>query len=130
MGSLAERLEVTVVDDTAVSRALIIDALEQIGITRVVQAKDGVQALKDIVAKPGHLVISDMNMPGMDGLTLLKKLRETPSTSRIGFILVTGSADKTLIDRGKALQMNNYVAKPFTVEAVRKAIEAVVGRLQ
>lgn len=130
MGSLAERLEVTVVDDTAVSRALIIDALEQIGITRVAQAKDGVQALKAILAKPTHLVISDMNMPGMDGLALLKKLRETPATSRIGFILVTGSPDKTLVERGKALQLNNYVAKPFTVEAVRKAIEAVVGRLQ
>jgi two-component system chemotaxis response regulator CheY len=130
MGSLAERLEVTVVDDTAVSRALIIDALEQIGITRVTQAKDGVLALKAILAKPSQLVISDMNMPGMDGLALLKKLRENPSTSRIGFILVTGSADKTLIDRGKALQLNNYVAKPFTVDAVRKAIEAVVGRLQ
>ena len=130
MASLAEKLEVTVVDDTAVSRALIIDALEQIGIKKVAQAKDGAQALKDIMAKPTHLVISDMNMPGMDGLALLKKLRENPSTSRIGFILVTGSADKTLVDRGKALQMNNYVAKPFTVDTVRRAIEAVVGRLQ
>ncbi|MCW2283278.1 two-component system chemotaxis response regulator CheY [Rhodoblastus acidophilus] len=130
MGSLAERLEVTVVDDTAVSRALIVDALEQIGITRIAQAKNGTQAYTDILAKPTHLVISDMNMPGMDGLALLKKLRETPATARIGFILVTGSPDKTLVERGKALQLNNYVAKPFTVDAVRKAIEAVVGRLQ
>ncbi len=126
----AEKLEVTVVDDTAVSRALIVDALEQIGIKRVSVVKDGAQALKDLTTKPTHLVISDMNMPGLDGLALLKKLRENQSTARIGFILVSGSADKTLVERGKALQMNNYIAKPFTVDAVRKAIEAVVGKLQ
>jgi two-component system chemotaxis response regulator CheY len=66
----------------------------------------------------------------MDGLELLKRLRGQSTTGRIGFILVTGSADKTLIERGRALQMNNYVAKPFTVETVKSAIEAVVGRLQ
>ncbi len=130
MALLAEKLEVMVVDDTAVSRALIVDALEQIGIKKVTVAKDGNQALKDLSGKQMHLVISDMNMPGMDGLELLKRLRGQAPTSRIGFILVTGSADKTLIERGRALQMNNYVAKPFTVETVKTAIEAVVGRLQ
>ncbi len=130
MALLADKLEVLVVDDTAVSRALIVNALEQIGIKRVTVAKDGAQALKDLAGRQMHLVISDMNMPGIDGLELLKRLRAQSATSRIGFILVTGSADKTLIERGRALQMNNYVAKPFTVETVKTAIEAVVGRLQ
>jgi two-component system chemotaxis response regulator CheY len=130
MASLVEKLEIMVVDDTAVSRALIIDALEQMGIKKVAIAKDGAQALKELISRPTHLVISDMNMPGLDGLALLKRLRDNKPTSRIGFILVTGSADKTLIERGKALQLNNYVAKPFTVESMKRAIESVVGRLQ
>ena len=70
-----------------------------------------------------------MNMPGLDGLGLLRRLRENKPTARIGFILVTGSADKTLIERGRQYALNNYVAKPFTVAQLRGAIEAVVGKL-
>ena len=121
--SIAEKIRVMVVDDTSVSRALIIDALG------VAIAKDGAAALQALTAQPVHLVISDMNMPGLDGLGLLRRLRENKPTARIGFILVTGSADKTLIDRGRQFALNNYVTKPFTVAQLRGAIEAVVGKL-
>jgi two-component system chemotaxis response regulator CheY len=127
--SLAEKLRVMVVDDTSVSRALIIDALDQMGVRGVVIARDGAAALSTLKTQPVHLVISDQNMPGLDGLSLLKGLRQNPSTARIGFILVTGSPDKTLIERGRQFAMNNYITKPFTVTSLRIAIEAVVGRL-
>ena len=127
--SLAEKLRVMVVDDTSVSRALIIDALDQMGVRGVTFAKDGVAALNSLKAQPVHLVISDMNMPGLDELGLLRGLREHKPTSRIGFILVTGSSDRTLIERGRQFALNNYVTKPFTVSSLRSAIEAVVGKL-
>ena len=63
-----------VVDDTSVSRALITDALDQMGVQHVAIAKDGAQALQALMTQPVHLVISDMNMPGLDGLGLLKAL--------------------------------------------------------
>ena len=118
-----------VVDDTSVSRALIVDALDQMGVRGVTIAKDGVAALNSLKAQPVHLVISDMYMPGLDGLALLKSLREHPPTSRIGFILVTGRNDRSLIERGRQYALNNYVTKPFTVTSLRGAIEAVVGKL-
>lgn len=127
--SLADRLQVMVVDDTSVSRALITDALDQMGIRRVRLAKDGAQALQALMAQPAHLVISDMNMPGLDGLGLLKGLREYKPTSCVGFILITGRADKSLIDRGKQFRLNNFVTKPFTTATLKGAIEAVVGKL-
>jgi len=127
--SVAEKLRVMVVDDTSVSRALIIDALDQMGVRGVTIAKDGLAALNTLKAQPVHLVISDMNMPGLDGLALLKGLRQNPSTARIGFILVTGSPDKTLIERGRQYALNNYITKPFTVTSLRAAIEAVFGKL-
>jgi two-component system, chemotaxis family, chemotaxis protein CheY len=127
--SIADKIRVMVVDDTSVSRALIVDALDQMGVRGVVIAKDGAAALQTLIAQPVHLVISDMNMPGLDGLGLLKRLRENKTTARIGFILVTGSADKTLIERGRQYALNNYVTKPFTVAQLRGAIEAVVGKL-
>lgn len=127
--SLAEKLRVMVVDDTSVSRALIVDALDQMGVRGVTLAKDGKAALSSCMATPVHLVISDMNMPGLDGLGLLKGLREFKPTSRVGFILVTGSADRTLVDRGRAYGLNNLVMKPFTVASLKAAVEQVVGRL-
>ncbi len=127
--SLADKLHVMVVDDTSVSRALITDALDQLGVKRVSIAKDGAQALKALMAQPVHLVISDMNMPGLDGLGLLKGLREYKPTSTIGFILLTGSTDRTLIERGKQYRLNNFVTKPFNTASLKHAIEVVVGRL-
>jgi two-component system chemotaxis response regulator CheY len=127
--SIADKIRVMVVDDTSVSRALIVDALDQMGVRGVAIAKDGAMALQALTAQPVHLVISDMNMPGLDGLGLLRRLRENKATARIGFILVTGSADKTLIERGRQFSLNNYVTKPFTVAQLRGAIEAVVGKL-
>ena len=127
--ALASKLEVMVVDDTSVSRMLITEALNEIGINSIAMAKDGKQGLAALMTKPVHLVISDQNMPGLDGLGLLKALREFKPTSKIGFILVTGSPDKTLIERGRALGLNNFIAKPFNTRAVRAAIEAVVGKL-
>ena len=127
--SLAQNLQVIVVDDTFVSRTLLVDTLDQLGIRNVAMAKDGTEALKALMAKPVHLVISDMNMPGLDGLGLLKALREHKPTSRIGFILVTGSADKSLIERGRQIGLNNYVKKPITAASMKTSIESVVGRL-
>ncbi len=127
--SLAEKIEVMVVDDTSVSRMLITESLAEIGVRNVSIAKDGKAALAALMAKPAHLVISDMNMPGLDGLGLLKGLREYKPTSRIGFILVTGKPDKSLIERGRQLGLNNFLAKPFSTPAIKAAIEAVVGKL-
>src|SRR5208282_201214 len=124
--SLAEKLRVMVVDDTSVSRALIVDALDQMGVRGVAIARDGALALNALKAQPVHLVISDMNMPGLDGLALLKGLRQNPSTARIGFILVTGSADNTLIVRERQFAGNNYAATSVSVTRWREAFEGVV----
>ena len=127
--SILQKLEIMVVDDTSVSRMLITEALAEIGVKNISMAKDGKQALAALMAKPVHLVISDMNMPGLDGLGLLKALREFKPTSKIGFILLTGSADKSLIERGRQFGLNNFIAKPFSTKAIKTAIEAVVGKL-
>ncbi len=127
--ALKDSLHVMVVDDMAVSRGLITQALEEIGIHNVQYERDGATALRRLAANPVHLVIADYNMPGMDGLSLLQGLRANRSTQRIGFILVTGKPDRDVLARGQQLGMNNYLAKPFSVQAMRTCIEKVVGPL-
>ena len=60
---------------------------------------------------------------------LLHYLRSSPQTQKTGFLLITGKADPAIINKGKQLGMNNYLAKPFQNEQLKTAIEAIVGRL-
>ncbi len=127
--ALRDQLRVMIVDDMSTSRGLISQALEGFGLQKIQTADNGADALKQLQLKKVHLVLSDYNMPGMDGLQLLAMLRKTPQTQKLGFILITGQADPVLIQRGKSLGMNNYLAKPFTPVDLKNCLEAVVGRL-
>jgi two-component system chemotaxis response regulator CheY len=118
----AKQLEVLIVDDTSVSRMLLTESLQEIGITNITLAKDGAEAFAQVKQKPVHLIISDQYMPNLDGLGLLKAVRSNAPT-------VTGSPEKSLVDRRRQMGLNNFIAKPFTTKAIHAAIEAVVGRL-
>ena len=83
--SLKDSLRIMVVDDMSISRALITQSLEEIGVKNVGTESDPKAALGKLAAQPVHLVISDMNMPGMSGLDLLDALRHNRTTQRIGF---------------------------------------------
>jgi two-component system, chemotaxis family, chemotaxis protein CheY len=125
----AKQLKVMIVDDTSVSRMLLFEGLTSFGLTDVRVSSDGEQALKMMISSPCHLVVSDYNMPNMDGLQLLWALREHAPTRGCGFILVTGKGDRTLIEQGKKLGLNNFLMKPFTNEGLRKCVEQVVGKI-
>lgn len=127
--SITKNLDVLVADDTTVSRTLLTNSLEELGFTRLRVENDGKAALHTLMMKPAHLVISDYNMPGMNGLDLLRALREFPATRACGFILVTGRVDAALIEDGRKWGLNNYLAKPFTTISLRACIEKVVGKL-
>lgn len=126
---LSSQLQVMVVDDTTVSRGLLNTALQEIGIKNVRLSNDGAEALRSLVAQPCHLVLADYNMPNLDGLGLLKGLRENRSTQRIGFIMVTGKATPELVAAGQKLGMNNILRKPFDTAKLKAVIQAVVGPL-
>lgn len=127
--SLKSSLMMMVVDDMTVSRGLVEQALDEIGIRQVQYENSGEVALKKLVSRPVHLVLSDYNMPGMDGLSLLQNLRMNKSTQRIGFILMTGRASNDIITRGHSLGMNNFISKPFSTVSLKVCIEKVVGAL-
>lgn len=127
--ALRDQIRIMVVDDMSTSRGLITQALDNFGISNVSTAEDGASALQILATHPVHLVISDYNMPNMDGLKLLHQLRSAAKTKGVGFILITGRAEQQIIDYGKKLGMNNYIKKPFQPDDLRKCIETVVGPL-
>ncbi|MEO8529600.1 MAG: response regulator [Deltaproteobacteria bacterium] len=127
--SLRDSLKVLVVDDMSTSRGLITQSLEAAGI-RNIQVADGArQAMTIMAAGPIHLVISDYNMPEIDGLQLLEAIRRNPATQRVAFIIVSGRIDQNLIQKGQALGLNNLIAKPFSNQDMLGCVEKVVGRV-
>lgn len=127
--SLRDSIQIMVVDDMSTSRGIISNCLEEMGIRKYLTENSGAMALKKLVANPVHLVLSDYNMPGLDGLGLLKGLRENRTTQQIGFILVTGKPTAEIVAAGQQLAMNNMIKKPFTTQAMKQCIESVMGRL-
>ncbi len=126
---LRDRLKVMVVDDSPTSRSQFSDALENIGIMHLRTANSAAAALIQIAAHPVHLVISDLNMPDMDGLQFLDILRQSSRTANVGFLLVAGNVTAEIIAEGRRLGMNNYMTKPFEPKDLLRAMEAIVGRL-
>ena len=127
--SLKDQLRVMVVDDMSTSRGILTQCLDELGISNYMVENNGQSAFDKLTKTPVHLVLSDYNMPGMDGLGLLKVLREHRVTQRVGFILVTGKPTPEVIEVGKRLGLNNIIRKPFTVATMKQSIEQVVGRL-
>ncbi|APX11444.1 response regulator [Tateyamaria omphalii] len=127
--ALRDQIRIMVVDDMSTSRGLLVQGLEALGIRHIFTASDGINAINLLGKTPAHLVISDYNMPNMDGLKLLHTLRSGSGTKGVGFILITGRAEHQIIDHGRKLGMNNYLKKPFEAAQLRQCIESVVGPL-
>lgn len=126
----AQNMLVLVVDDQQSMRELTRFTLEQIGVSNVIQAKDGLRALEEMQNNRFDLVISDWNMDGMDGMDLLKKIRADPLQKKTPFILATGQNSKEQVQEAIKAGVNNYIVKPFSAKILKDKIEAVMGPLQ
>jgi len=126
---VASAIETLIVDDQSTMRSLIRTVLGQIGITSVREAYDGEEALRALVTRPAHLIISDFNMPKLDGLGLLRAVRAHNPIKHAAFIMLTGRADVDLVARARQFGVNNYVVKPFTAQILKQKIEDVFGAL-
>ena len=125
----AAAIKVMVVDDQASMRAMIRRALQDFGFKDVRDKAVAAEALSSIRAYRVHLIISDFNMPDMDGLQFLGEVRKDPVIGKTVFIMLTGSSDRELVQQAAALGVNNYLVKPFAPAALKEKIERVFGEL-
>lgn len=125
----ASSLRALIVDDQQTMRLLVRTGLQQLGFREIDDAIDGEDGLRKLISQPAHLVIADFNMPKLDGLELLRAVRVHPPTSKTAYIMLTGRADKELVQRAVQFGVNNYLVKPFTVATLKEKIEAVFGPL-
>lgn len=111
--------KVLVVDDFKTMRRIVINALAQINLTNITECEDAADAwpLVEQAAKtnePFQLIISDWNMPKMQGIEFLRRVRSYPLTQNLPFILVTAEAEQKNIIEALNLKVSNYIVKPFS----------------
>jgi two-component system, chemotaxis family, chemotaxis protein CheY len=113
------------VDDSASMRQMVRFTLQGAGY-EVVQAADGVEALEYAKSNPAHLVITDVNMPRMDGITLVKELRELPHYKGIPMLVLTTESSADVKSRGKQAGATGWIVKPFNPEQLLATVSRVL----
>jgi two-component system chemotaxis response regulator CheY len=114
-----------VVDDSVTMRRILSNVLKQLGYGESVQAGNGRDALLRLQTEQVDVVITDWQMPEMNGLDLIKALRKSPKTSHLPILVVTGHASVEDVKGAVEFGINAYVLKPFTVETIREKVESL-----
>ncbi|TWU51942.1 response regulator [Rubripirellula reticaptiva] len=117
--------KVLLVDDSGVMRKIILRALNAIGISDVVEAADGAQALALFGEESFQLVLTDWNMPNMNGLELLKAIRSSGSTTPV--IMITTESEQGRVLEAIQAGASNYLVKPFEQETLMDKLQKYVA---
>jgi two-component system chemotaxis response regulator CheY len=120
-------MKILVVDDFATMRRIIKNTLQQLGYTNIEEAQNGYQAMSAIRKGGVQFVISDWNMPVMDGLELVTKIRSEPTLKNLPILMVTAEAERDKVIAAVKAGVNNYIVKPFTPETLKEKIEKIFG---
>jgi two-component system chemotaxis response regulator CheY len=122
-------LKILAVDDSPTMRRIIVNTLKRAGYDDVTEAADGKDALAKMQIDKFNFVITDWNMPNMDGLTFVNKLRGDPDTKTLPILMVTTRSVKDDIVSALKAGVNNYVVKPFTPDTIKEKINEVLSNI-
>lgn len=118
-----------VVDDFSTMRRIVRNLLKELGYTNVDEAEDGAMGLSKLRSGQFDFVISDWNMPNMDGLTMLQQIRADPALSKMPVLMVTAEAKKENIIAAAQAGANGYVVKPFTAATLDEKLGKIFEKL-
>lgn len=118
-----------VVDDFSTMRRIVRNLLKELGYTNVDEAEDGSMALSKLRSEAYDFVVSDWNMPVMDGLTMLQNIRADPALNKLPVLLVTAEAKKENIVAAAQAGASGYVVKPFTAATLDEKLNKIFEKL-
>lgn len=122
-------LKFLVVDDFSTMRRIVRNLLKELGFTNVDEAEDGAVALTKLREGNFEFVVSDWNMPNMDGLTLLQNVRADAKLKTLPFLMVTAEAKKENIIAAAQAGASGYVVKPFTAATLQEKLEKIFEKM-
>ena len=124
-----KNMRILVVDDFPTMRRIVRNLLKELGFSNVDEAEDGAAGLAKLKAGGFEFVVSDWNMPNMDGLTMLKEIRADASISGLPVLMVTAEAKKENIIAAAQAGANGYVVKPFTAATLDEKLSKILEKM-
>ena len=121
-------MKLLIVDDSTMLRDMLSYALNEGGYTDITKAVDGVDGLEKAKATTYDLIITDVNMPNMDGITLVNELRALPQYSKSPILVLTTERGDSMKSKGKASGATGWIVKPFVPDQLLKAVNIVLKR--
>jgi two-component system, chemotaxis family, chemotaxis protein CheY len=126
---LDKNMKILVVDDFSTMRRIIKNLLKDLGFTNIQEADDGNTALPMLQQGDFDFVVTDWNMPGMQGIDLLRAIRADESLKHTPVLMVTAEAKKEQIVAAAQAGVNGYVVKPFTAATLKEKLAKIFERL-
>ncbi len=124
-----KKLKVLIVDDSAVMRKIVERALRQAGLelTEVLEASNGAEALAEVQKGSLDIILSDINMPVMDGLEFLRNLATLEAGKGVPVVMITTEGSEARVVEALSVGARGYIRKPFTPEQVKERVTPLIG---
>ncbi|AAN56208.1 MULTISPECIES: chemotaxis response regulator CheY [Shewanella] len=124
-----KNMKILIVDDFSTMRRIIKNLLRDLGFNNTQEADDGSTALPMLQKGDFDFVVTDWNMPGMQGIDLLKAIRADDSLKHLPVLMVTAEAKREQIIAAAQAGVNGYVVKPFTAATLKEKLDKIFERL-
>jgi two-component system chemotaxis response regulator CheY len=115
-----------VVDDSLTMRRIVVNTLKTIGYAGMIEAADGKEAMAKLLSEGADFLITDWNMPEMNGLELSRWVRSAPQLGALPILMVTTRGNKEDVIEAMKARVNNYIVKPFTAQGLKEKIDAIL----
>ena len=122
-------MKILVVDDFPTMRRIVRNLLKELGYANVDEAEDGLAGLAKLRYGNFDFVVSDWNMPNLDGLSMLKEIRADAALSHLPVLMVTAEAKKENIIAAAQAGANGYVVKPFTAATLDEKLSKIIDKM-
>ncbi|KHL69868.1 histidine kinase [Pseudomonas flexibilis] len=124
-----KNMKILIVDDFSTMRRIIKNLLRDLGFTNTTEADDGLTALPMLQSGNFDFLVTDWNMPGMNGIDLLRAVRADERLKHLPVLMVTAEAKRDQIIEAAQAGVNGYVVKPFTAQGLKDKIEKIFERV-
>lgn len=125
-----KNIKILIVDDFSTMRRIIKNLLRDLGFTNTAEADDGLTALPMLQSGNFELLVTDWNMPGMQGIDLLRAVRADPKLATLPVLMVTAEQKKEQIIEAAKAGVNGYIVKPFTAQTLKEKLEKIFERIE
>ena len=115
-----------VVDDSLTMRRIVVNTLKTLGFSGIIEAVDGKDAMTKLMSEGADFLITDWNMPEMNGLELTKWVRSTEQFTDLPILMVTTRGNKEDVIEAMRTRVSNYIVKPFTAQGLKEKIDVIL----